>query len=137
MKTIVLDTSALMRLFIPDGAIPDGLDQLILDAEKDEVDLLAPSLIIIESAQVLFKKWNQELLTKAEAESLFGDIQSLPIRLFEPAEFIKSALSIAIAQNITVYDALFISIAQYYSATLITVDNKLKKTAIKLKLKTM
>ena len=134
MKTIVLDTSALMRLFIPDGAIPDGLDQLILDSEKDEVELMAPSLIIIESAQVLFKKWSQELLTKDEAETLFEDIRSLPIRLFEPAEFIKSALDIAMAQNITVYDALFVSVAQYYSATLITVDNKLKKTAIKLKL---
>lgn len=137
MKTIVLDTSALMRLFIPDGPIPDGLDQLILDAEKDEVDLLAPNLIIIESAQVLLKKSNQELLTKDEAESLFGDIRSLPIRLFEPAEFIKTALSIAIDQNITVYDALFVSIAQYYSATLVTVDSKLKKTAIKLKLNTL
>ena len=123
-----------MRLFIPDGAIPDGLDQLILDSEKDEVELMAPSLIIIESAQVLFKKWSQELLTKDEAETLFEDIRSLPIRLFEPAEFIKSALDIAMAQNITVYDALFVSVAQYYSATLITVDNKLKKTAIKLKL---
>ena len=137
MKTIVLDTSALMRLFIPDGAIPDGLDELILDAEKDEVELLAPSLLMIESAQVLFKKLNQELLTKDEAESMFDDIRSLPIRLFEPAEFIKSAFGIAIAQNITVYDALFVSIAQYYSATLITVDNKLKETAIKLKLNIM
>ncbi len=83
----------------------------------------------------MFKKWKQEFLTKAE--SLFGDIQSHPIRLFEPAEFIKSALSIAIDQDITVYDALFISIAQFYFATLITVDNKLKKTANKLKLSTM
>jgi len=137
MKTIVLDTSALMRLFIPDGPIPDGLDQLILEAEKDEVELLAPSLIIIESAQVLLKKWNQKKLTKDETESLFGDIRSLPIRLFEPAEFIEPALSIAIDQNINVYDALFVSIAQFYSAMLVTVDDKLKKTAIKMRLNTM
>lgn len=134
MKTIVLDTSALMRLFIPDGEIPEGLEQLILEAEKDEVEILAPNLIIIESAQVIFKKCNQELLTKDEANSLFGDIQSLPIRLYEPHEFISSALELALVQNISVYDALFLSMAKYYSATLVTVDNKLKKTAIKLRL---
>lgn len=137
MKTIVLDTSALMRLFIPDGAVPDGLEQLILDAEKDDVALLAPSLIIIESAQVVFKKWHQGLLTKDEAESLFKDIQSLPLRLFEPDEFIKAALRVAMAEKITVYDALFVSLAQYHAATLITVDNKLRKIASKLKLNTL
>ncbi len=134
MKTVVIDTSALMRLFIPDGPIPAGLDQLILEAEKSETAILAPSLISIEAGQVIYKKWKEKLLTKDEAESLYSDVLSLPIKLYDNSDFAASALSIALSNKTTVYDALFLSIAQFYAATLITVDQKLKRTAEKLNL---
>ena len=137
MKTIVIDTSALMRLFIPDGEIPAGLDKLILEAEKDEAVILAPGLMVIEAGQVVYKKWKEKLLTEDEAESLYADILSLPIRLYDNSDYAMSALKIAFAHKTTVYDALFLSIAQFYSATLITVDQKLKKIAKKLDLVTI
>ena len=79
MRTIVIDTCTLMRLFIPDGAIPVGLDRLMLEAEKDEAVILAPSLILVEAGQVIYKKWKDKFLTKDEAESLYSDILKLPI----------------------------------------------------------
>lgn len=134
MKTIVMDTSALMRLFIPDGEIPAGVDKMILEAEKDESVILAPGLMVVEAGQVIFKKWKEKLLTQEEAESLYTDILSLPIRLYDNSEFASSALKLSLSHNVTVYDALFLAIAQFYSATLITVDEKLKKTAKRLNL---
>lgn len=137
MKTIVIDTSALMRLFIPDGDIPVGVDKLMLEAEKDEAVILAPGLMIIEAGQVIFKKSKEKLLTDEEAEFLYADILSLPIRLYDPPDFAASALKLSLAHNITVYDALFIAVAQFYSAIFVTVDRKLAKTAERLNIETL
>ena len=136
MKTFVIDTSALMRLFIPDGELPDGIDKLILEAEKDEAVILAPGLMIIEAGQVIFKKWKEKLLTEDEAESLYADIMTLPIRLCDNTDFAVDAFKLSLLHDITVYDALFLSIARFYSATLITVDRELKNSAQKTGLET-
>ena len=79
---VVVDTSALLRLFIPDGPIPEGIESALREAERGNDILLAPELILPEAAQVLLKKKKQGLLTREEMGELLDCIISLPIRLF-------------------------------------------------------
>jgi len=53
--TVVVDTSALLRLFIPDGPVPAGMESALRHAERGNNLLLAPELILAEAAQVLLK----------------------------------------------------------------------------------
>lgn len=50
---VVLDTSALLRLFIPDGELPEGVGECIAAAEQGAIGVLAPELILAEAGQVV------------------------------------------------------------------------------------
>ncbi len=53
MKIVVVDTTALIRPYIPDGPIPDGLEEHIASAWRAETTLIEPELVLAEFAQVL------------------------------------------------------------------------------------
>ncbi len=125
----VIDTSALMRLFIPDGpAIPE-LEPAIAEAERGETLLLAPELVWAEAAQVLLKKQRAKLLSATEADELWQALAALPIRTLPHRELMPDALALARRLNLTVYDALFLAVARQHHARLFTGDQKLAKAA--------
>ena len=131
MRTAVVDTSALMRLYIPDGPVPQGLEVLFVEAEKDEAVIIVPELLLVEVAQVLYKKWKQKLLTDEESGQLLKEIKELPLRITGHKDFIEEANRIAMSADITVYDAMFLALSEYYVAVFITVDDKLQAAAKK------
>ena len=78
----VVDTSALIRLYIPDGPLPDGFDDFLRGVERGLNTAIAPELLLAESANVLNKKRKTKELTAAEGDQLLTGIIELPIRLF-------------------------------------------------------
>ena len=132
MRKVVLDTSALIRLYIPDGPIPVDMEHILDQFERDEVILLAPELLLVEVGQIMYKKWKQDLLLKEEALDLLNEITNLPIRLCVHHPLITRALEIAIEYAITVYDAHFLALAEMHGAILYTADMQLRKAAQEL-----
>ena len=125
----VIDTSALIRLFVPDGPVPETLERALQSAERGEDALLAPDLILAEAAQVLHKKRLAHLLTDEEVETLVTDILSLPLRITPHSDILASACRIAPRESLTVYDALFLALAEKHGARLITADSTLQAAA--------
>ncbi len=126
----VVDTSAVLRIYIPDGPVPEGMISALREAERGNEALIAPELVLLESAQVLLKKTRQKLLTRQEMDELLGCIISLPIRLFGHKPFLVRAVSLAREHKLTVYDAIFLALAEEKSARLITADRDLKRAAV-------
>lgn len=52
----VIDASALMRLFIPDGPVPRGLEAFFQGVESERNMAIAPELLMAEAASVIHKK---------------------------------------------------------------------------------
>lgn len=129
-----MDTSALMRLYIPDGPLPDGLGKALQNAGRGNDALIAPELILAEAGQVLHKKRAQNVISDAETEALLDRILALPIRLFSHRALLPVACDLAVEINLTVYDALFLALAQRHNAVLFTADEKLGYAAQKLNL---
>lgn len=125
----VLDTSALMRLFIPDGDLPEGLSAAVAGAERGNDTLLAPELVFAEAGQVLHKKRLAGVLTDEELADIAAEIQSLPIRLYTHRGRLESACQLALDLDLTVYDALFLDLARSHAAHLITADTSLARAA--------
>lgn len=125
----VLDTSAAIRLFIPDGPIPDELEVFMRQVEQGENLLIAPELLLAEMANVINKKRRKGLLTLAEAEELLADFLDLPVRLYSHRELLTPAFELAGESELTVYDALFPALALRYDARLFTADKGLRKVA--------
>jgi predicted nucleic acid-binding protein len=125
MKAFVVDTSALIRLFVPDGPIPNGLEDAVDLAWRGEAALLAPELALAEAAQVLCKKERAGYLSADESDAIRAEILGVPVDYTGHGGLLEDAVSIARDCDLTVYDALFLALANQRRAELITADARL------------
>lgn len=136
MIAAVIDTSALLRMFIPDGPVPVDAEKAWRAAENGNALLLAPDLILVEATQVLYKKWRVQLLSDLEYNGVLEAVLAMPVELLGHRPFIVRAAELARAHAITVYDALYLAVADQYGAILLTVDQKMSKVAGEMGLRT-
>jgi len=126
----VFDSSAVLRLFIPDGPIPEGMEQFLRGVETGDNFALAPELMLAEIANVLHKKSLRDEINDDEGDQLLILIQRLPIRLFSHKELVEGAVQLARDHSLTVYDALFLELARQQNGRLFTGDLKLEKAGV-------
>ena len=126
----VFDSSAVVRLFIPDGPIPEGMEQFLKGVEIGDNIALAPQLMLAEIANVLHKKTLRDEISDDEGDQILILIQRLPIRLFSHKELVEGAVQLARDHAITVYDALFLELARQQNGKLFTADLKLEKAGL-------
>ena len=134
MKAVVFDTSAFLRLCLPDGPIPEGAQEAYQSAERGDMPLLAPELIVAEGAQALHRKLCQGLITASEQAELLDDLLSAPFQLFSHKPLTPRAIELARSHSLTVYDALFLALAEKYNARLFTTDVRLLRGARRMHL---
>jgi predicted nucleic acid-binding protein len=125
MKSFVVDTSALIRLYVPDGPLPPGLEEAVDLAWRGEAALFAPELALLEAAQVLLKKERAGYLTTEESTAVLGEIADLPLDLVGHRGLLGAAVALARERDLTVYDAVFVALAAARRAQLITADRAL------------
>ena len=126
MKIVVVDTSALIRLYVPDGPIPDSLESHISSALSAETTLIIPELALAEFSQVLWKKEQAGYLSASEVDEIITAFLELPLEVFGHIDILSDALSLARHYSLSVYDALFLALAIKSKAELITADKKLQ-----------
>ena len=127
----VVDTSALMRLFLPDGPVPEGLDAFFRGVENGSNIAIAPELLIVESVNVVLKKQQQNELSDSDANGLISLLQQMPIRYFSHQPLYSNIHRIASETGLSAYDAMFLALAQDRGAALFTADKKLQAEANK------
>ena len=130
----VVDTSALIRLFIPDGPLPDGFDKFLRGVERGLNTAIAPELLVAEAANVINKKQKSGELTGNEGDQLLSDLLSVPIRLFSHRTVLLRAFEMARKYNLNVYDTLYLALAEEHGAVIFSADNQLLKIADHLQL---
>jgi len=128
----VIDTSALIRLFIPDGPIPEGLENFFTGVEKGNNTAIAPELLLVEAANVLDRKRKMAEISKPESIRLLTDMLSMPIRCFPHGPLIPAAFDLALEHGVTLYDAVYLALAVEQSAVLFSADREMLKIAEKL-----
>lgn len=121
MKTLVIDTSVIIKWINKDNEINSEKADIILDDVKNnKIELIVPELCKYEVGNVLFygKKLNPK-----DASIAFKAFYSLPITFIsESEELARETYNFAFNCRITYYDASFMSLAKQYNATLVT-DN--------------
>jgi predicted nucleic acid-binding protein len=131
---LVIDASVLIKFYIPE-ILSDRAERLLAKVEKKDIDLVAPDLIYPEAGNILWKKQRLKELTRSEVEEITDAILSLPLRIESSRSLMPLALDIAIAYGITVYDAIYVSLAMVYETTMMTADRKLADALAKTDLK--
>lgn len=128
----VLDTSALLRLYLADGPLPPSLEPAIQRGCSGDALLLVPDLCLLECASVLLKQVQRQLLSADECRALLADVLQLPLRPTSSSELAGAALDQAMALSLSVYDASYLALALKHGARLITSDQQLAKAAAAL-----
>ena len=117
---IVLDASAVIDLLLglpPHAAAVAGL----LAAEAPQV--FAPHLLDVEVAQVIRRRVRGGTLRAADAVDALRVLAALPIVRYPHLPFIERAFELR--DDATMYDAVYLVLAETLGATLVTRDRSL------------
>jgi predicted nucleic acid-binding protein len=128
-EAFVIDTSALLRLYLADGPLPPSLEPAMERGCRGDAMLLVPDLCLLECASVLLKQVQRSLLTPEESRALLADLMQLPLRPTASAELVSASLEQAMTLSLSVYDACYLALALRHGAPLITADEQLAKAA--------
>ena len=116
---IVLDASAAVELLLGTqrGA---AVEARIFDPAET---LHAPELLDVEVAQVLRRYERARLIDAARAEAALRDLADLPLERYAHALLLPRAWELR--ENLTIYDAVYVALAELLAAPLLTVDASL------------
>ena len=117
---IVVDASVVVD-YLLGGPSPAG-DALATLLVGDE-PVSAPHLLDVEVAQVLRRFVLRRRLPTETAEEMLEDLSALPVRRYEHVGLIARAFELR--ANVTMYDAVYLALAEVLDAPLLTADARL------------
>ena len=120
--TVVIDASALVAALVDSGSEGHWADEVTASGP-----LLAPELILVETANTLRRLEASGAITRLEATSAFRDLLRLDLDLLPFAPFAERVWELR--GNLTSYDAWYVAIAEAFECPLATLDRKLSRAA--------
>ncbi len=120
----VIDASVLVKFFIPE-ILSEKAEELNARSMEGDLRLLAPDLIFAEVGNILWKKHRMKELIRSEAEEIVDAIVTLPLEIEKSKALLPFAVDLGLAYGITVYDAIYVSLAKVHETILVTADKKL------------
>jgi predicted nucleic acid-binding protein len=127
---LVLDTSVIGKWFKEETNSKIAL-KIREEFYQGKHEIVIPDLVLYELSNALRydKKFNEEL-----AYTSIDSLIDMELNIVLPTEeIIKNAISLALKYDVTVYDAIFLSLSQIIDATFITADEKLYEKIKKLR----
>jgi len=123
VSIFVVDASLVVKWFVPE--IHSEAAQRWLDAAHDYV---APDLLFPEVGNVLWKKVRRKELAERDARQLIVDVAHVGIETVATRSVLEDALALALAAGVTVYDAIYLTLAIRLDTALITGDQRFVDT---------
>lgn len=123
--TYVVDASVVLKWFLPEPG-SDAADTLLERFLNDEVDLIAPDLLLLEAANALWKRVHvRGELTAQEAMVIYRDLLTLPLMLIPVTSLGDLALQWALQLKHSAHDSLYCALAAQRHCEFVTADQVL------------
>jgi predicted nucleic acid-binding protein len=124
----VLDNSVTMSWCFPDEQDPYARE--VLRALQGTAAAV-PTLWPLEAANILLVGERRGRISQADSATFVGLLEGLPIRIDDATSehAMRASLSLAWAQNLSVYDAAYLELALRRGLPIATLDAKLRAAA--------
>jgi predicted nucleic acid-binding protein len=129
---VVLDASAAIKIVFQQTSAKQ-FSQIITNADW----VITPDIYVSEVTNVFWKYHQLEDLPLDITEDLLNKAIRLIDDVIEAGDLYQEAFNLSCQTNHPVYDSLYLICARRYSATLVSVDNKLNKLAQKHSIRTV
>jgi predicted nucleic acid-binding protein len=117
---VVVDAAVAVKWFIPEIHATEAACLL-----EPGHQLLAPDLLMPEVGNVLWKKVRRGELRTEEAHQVLRGLSFVPLEVHASSRLLPAALEIAVATGRTVYDSLYLALAEASRCRLVTADRRL------------
>lgn len=130
---LVVDNSVVMRWLFSDGSEVDKAYAAEVASLVETSDVYVPALFISESANVISRALKAKIISKAESVSCFELIDDMAAVVVAPKDThaIKLLATRALDDKLSAYDASYLWLADDLDCPLATLDQDLRKAAIK------
>jgi predicted nucleic acid-binding protein len=127
LKRFVVDASAAAKWILPGPDEPLRREALQLSQSflAGEMDIVAPDFFWVEMGSVLWKAARSNRIDAREFEEALDILYSHEIESVPTKAHVPRALSIAMEFSRSVYDSLYIAVAESLETRVITADQKL------------
>lgn len=126
-RLLVVDASVAAKWYLPEEL--SGEATLFLEAGvRGEARLVAPSLLQPELRNVLWQRHRRGEVSPERIREVWTAFEAAPLSLVEPGPLMPAAIEIAIRYRCTVYDAVYVALAEAGAAegaAMLTADSKL------------
>jgi predicted nucleic acid-binding protein len=146
VKTLYLDTSAFIKLFIQEDLASETIEQIVLLAKQNKILIVISEWVTNESVAVVAKKLKKGDITRSEASEILnsianaieGSIEQLNLKLYAVSEEVVIG-SRAVIQRVhpNASDALHLYIAEAANCDYFITADKALVDAIKKNMQEM
>ena len=122
MSVFVADASLVVKWFVPE--IHSEAARRWLGSSHEYV---APDLLFAEVGNAVWKKVRRDELTADEGRRLVADLRRVAVDGVAARTLLPDAVTLAINADITVYDAMYLTLAVRLATEVVTGDDRLKR----------
>lgn len=119
MRRYVVDASIAIKWFIPEIH-----SDAALRLRHGEHRLHVPAFLTLELGNVLAKKIRRQELTHTEGDTILKELKQLPLQCHPDARLFPSAYRLALNTQRSLYDCLYLALAEVVDGVMITADQK-------------
>ena len=126
----VVDASVAIKLFVLEP-LSERVDALFAYlAQVPPARCYVPDLLFVECANILWKYVRRFDYPAENAREDMANLRALALHTISTADLIVDALDIALAHEITAYDACYVALARHLDVPLLTADEVLVRKLV-------
>ena len=122
MSGYVVDASVVIKWFIPEIH-----SEVALQARRSRDRLHVPDFITLELGSVIAKKIRRGELTQEDGRTILKELRHLPLQRHADARLFPAAYELALDTQQSLYDCLYLALAEAVDGRMITADRKFYK----------
>lgn len=126
-KKVVLDVSVAVKWFLPprdESHVAEAISLLDL-SKKGLAHFIVPDLFLIEFASAMQKAVRRSRWPAREASDAVQDVLSQELLTVASRPLVQRAFAIASTHNYSVYDCIYVALAEEVGCEMITADERL------------